>query len=349
MEGLVNAATWRDRRVLVTGNTGFKGSWLSLWLEHVGADVHGLALEPPTTPSLHALVGAANLEPIDVREAPRVAERVLEVDPEVIFHLAARALVRPAFADPIGTYEVNVLGTANLLEAARQASPRAVVVVTSDKVYVPDPEGHPHAEDAALGGMEPYSASKAAAELVTAAYRQSYFDNAVGLATARAGNVIGGGDWAVDRVVPDLVRALGRGQPVVLRHPGALRPWQHVLEPLHGYLLLAERLLDDPGSAPKTLNFGPDGTCSVGELVERLSAEFGGRPGWRKDEAPVTVPETPALQLDASRAKAELGWRPVLDLGDTLQWTADWYRAQAEGDDMRERTLAQIGAYEDRL
>jgi CDP-glucose 4,6-dehydratase len=346
----VKETAWRGRRVLVTGNTGFKGSWLSLWLERLGADVHGLALEPPTTPSLHALVGAADDEPVEVRNAARVAERVQGVDPEVIFHLAARALVRPAFADPVGTYEVNVLGTVNVLEAARGVPGlRAIVVVTSDKVYAPDPRGRPHPEDAALGGVEPYSASKAAAELVAASYRQSYLGDRVGLATARAGNVIGGGDWAVDRVVPDVVRAREGGEPVVLRNPGALRPWQHVLDPLHGYLLLADRLLDDPSSAPKEINFGPDSTATVAELVERLSAGFGGKPGWRQADAPATVPETPSLQLDATRAKAELGWRPLLDLDAALDWTVDWYRAHADGEEMRGWTLAQIAAYEERL
>jgi CDP-glucose 4,6-dehydratase len=346
----VKPATWHGRRVLVTGHTGFKGAWLSLWLERLRADVHGLALEPPTTPSLHALVEGENAEPIDVRDGERVAGRVSEVEPEVLFHLAARALVRPAFTDPVGTYAVNVLGTVNVLEAVRHApSIRAVVVITSDKVYAPDEKGRPHAEDATLGGIEPYGASKAAAELAAAAYRAGYFGRTVGLATARAGNVIGGGDWAVDRVVPDVVRAIERSEPVVLRHPKALRPWQHVLEPLHGYLLLAERLMEDTASAPASLNFGPDGAAPVAEVVERLSAGFGGRPGWRQDEAAQQVPETRALRLDASRARSEVGWRPVLDLGETLDWTVDWYRGYFEGGDARERTLGQIAAYEDRL
>jgi CDP-glucose 4,6-dehydratase len=336
--------------VLVTGHTGFKGAWLRLWLERLGAYVGGLALEPPTTPSLHALVGGENEKPVDVRDGERVARRVGEVEPEVVFHLAASALVRPAFTDPVGTYEVNVLGTVNVLEAARHApTVRAVVVITSDKVYAPDADGRPHTEDATLGGVEPYSASKAAAELATAAYRAGYFDGAVGVATARAGNVIGGGDWAVDRVVPDVVRAIERGEPVVLRHPQALRPWQHVLEPLHGYLLLAERLLDDPASAPGSLNFGPEGAAPVAEVVERLSAGFGGRPGWRQDEAAQDVPERSALRLDASRARSELGWQAVLDLGETLDWTVDWYRGYFDGGDARERTLRQIAAYEERL
>jgi CDP-glucose 4,6-dehydratase len=346
----VNAAVWQGRRVLVTGHTGFKGAWLKLWLERLGAEVHGLALEPPTTPSLHALVGAQNAEPIDVRDGERVAARVREVMPEVAFHLAAQALVRPAFTDPVGTYAVNVLGTVNVLEALRHSpSVRAVVVITSDKVYAPDEKGRPHAEAATLGGVEPYSASKAAAELAAAAYRAGYFDRSVGLATARAGNVIGGGDWAVDRVVPDVVRAIERSEPVVLRHPQALRPWQHVLEPLHGYLLLAERLLDDPGSAPGSLNFGPDGAAPVAEVVERLSTGFGGRPGWRQDEAAQHVPETRALRLDATLARETVGWRPVLDLSETLDWTVDWYRGYFEGGNARERTLRQIAGYEERL
>jgi CDP-glucose 4,6-dehydratase len=345
----VNPSVWQGRRVLVTGHTGFKGAWLRLWLERLGADVHGLALEPPTTPSLHALVGAENAEPIDVRDGERVAARIAEVEPEVLFHLAARALVRPAFSDPVGTYEVNVLGTVNVLEAARHApSLRAVVVITSDKVYKPDDDGRPHAEDATLGGVEPYSASKAAAELATAAYR-GYFDPSVGLATVRAGNVIGGGDWGVDRVVPDVVRAIERSEPVALRHPQALRPWQHVLEPLRGYLMLAERLLEDPASAPRSLNFGPDGAAPVAEVVDRLTEGFGGRPGWRQDEAAQHVPEKRALRLDASRAFSEVGWRPVLDLGETLDWTVDWYRGYFDGGDARERTLRQIAAYEERL
>jgi CDP-glucose 4,6-dehydratase len=347
----VNPEVWEGRRVLVTGHTGFKGAWLSLWLERLGAEVHGLSLAPPTTPSLHALVGGESAEPIDIREHERVVRRVNEVEPEVVFHLAARALVRPAFTDPVGTYEVNVLGTVNVLEAARHApTVRAVVVVTSDKVYAPDDEGRPHAEDATLGGVEPYSASKAAAELAAAAYRAGYFHRSSGLATARAGNVIGGGDWAVDRAVPDVVRAIERSEPVVLRHPQALRPWQHVLEPLHGYLLLAERLVEDPASAPGSFNFGPDGAATVAEVVERLTESFGGRrPGWRQDEAAQHVPETRALRLDASRARGELGWRPVLDLGETLDWTVDWYREYFEGGAARERTLRQIAAYEERV
>jgi CDP-glucose 4,6-dehydratase len=346
LEGVVNAGAWRGRRVLVTGHTGFKGAWLALWLEELGANVSGLAIEPPTTPSLHALLGG-KVEEVDIRDLDAVEARMRSVEPEVVFHLAARSLVRPAYVDPIGTYQVNVLGTAHVLEAARSVgSARAIVVVTSDKVYVPHPDGHPHAEDAPLGGIEPYSSSKAGAELVAAAYRDSYLGGAI--ATARAGNVIGGGDWAVDRVVPDVLRALERSEPVALRHPEAVRPWQHVLDPLRGYLLLAERLLDAVDEAPAALNFGPapNESCSVAELVERLTAGFGG-PGWRRDEDAQAVPETSELRLDASRARAELGWSPVLGLDEAVRWTVGWHLGHARGEDVRTLSLAQIAAYEE--
>lgn len=342
----MNAEAWRGRRVLVTGHTGFKGAWLALWLEKLGATVSGLALEPPTNPSLHALVGGNGAPPVDLRDPDVVSARVREAEPEVVFHLAARSLVRPAFADPVGTYAVNVLGTANLLQSLRQSSVGAVVVVTSDKVYAPHPQGKPHTEDSPLGGAEPYSSSKAGTELVAAAYRAGY---GIPLATARAGNVIGGGDWATDRVVPDVLRALERSEPVVLRHPDAVRPFQHVLDPLHGYLLLAERLLEEPGTAPAALNFGPQESCTVAELVERLSAGFGGKPGWRPDESTQKVPETQELRLDASRALAELGWSSVLSLDDAIGWTVDWHQAQSGDQDVRKLTLSQIDAYQERL
>jgi CDP-glucose 4,6-dehydratase len=353
LEGLVTQEEWNGRRVLVTGHTGFKGAWLTLWLAKKGAVVMGLSLDPPTTPSLHALIGSddGRAEAVDVRDETSVAARIRAAEPEVVFHLAARSLVRPAFLDPVGTYAVNVGGTVNVLEALRICSSvRAIVVVTSDKVYEPQPDGIPHNEDSPLGGVDPYSSSKAGCELVTAAYRRSYFDpRGVGVATARAGNVVGGGDWAEDRIVPDVVRALERSEPVLLRHPDALRPWQHVLDPLHGYMLLAERLLHARNEAPVALNFGPDPaqSCSVGELVDRVSAGFGGRPGWRVDVAAPPVPETATLRLDASRAFETLGWSPRIDLERGIHWTVDWYQAYARGDDMRTITLDQISAFED--
>jgi CDP-glucose 4,6-dehydratase len=278
---------------------------------------------------------------------------VAEAQADVVFHLAAQSLVRPAFVDPAGTYATNVLGTANVLEAVRRVDGvRAVVVVTSDKVYEPHADGSPHDERSPLGGVDPYSSSKAAQEHVAAAYRRSYLEPAgVALATARAGNVIGGGDWAVDRIVPDVVRALERGEPVAVRHPGSVRPWQHVLDPLHGYLLLAERLLDDPGGAPPALNFGPDPEedATVSELVERLTQGFGGEPGWRQDGDAPHLPETAALRLDAALARQELAWKPALRLEDALAWTVEWYRAWRDGADMRAVTLRQIDAYTRRL
>ncbi|MDQ2984991.1 MAG: CDP-glucose 4,6-dehydratase [Actinomycetota bacterium] len=351
----MNADAWRGRRVLVTGHTGFKGAWLTFLLEAAGAHVSGLALEPPSSPSLHALAGSEGdgLDRVDIRDGAAVAARVSAVEPEVIFHLAAQSLVRSAFADPAGTYAVNVLGTANVLDAARKsASIRAAVVVTSDKVYEPHADGRPHGEDSPLGGVDPYSSSKAACELVASAYRRTYFAPAgVGVATARAGNVIGGGDWATDRVVPDVVRALGRSEPVRLRHPDAVRPWQHVLDPLHGYMLLAESLLAAPADAPAALNFGPDPAeaCSVAELVERLTAGFGGQPGWSADPEATTAPETAALRIDASRAQETLGWSPQLDLEEGLRWTVEWYRAHAAGENPRQLTLGQIATYRERL
>jgi CDP-glucose 4,6-dehydratase len=353
VEGVVSPDAWRDRSVLVTGHTGFKGAWLTLWLDSLGATVHGLALAPPTDPSLYALArvgkGGDGADLLDVRDRAAVAERVAAVAPEVVFHLAARSLVRPAYADPIGTYEVNVLGTANILEAVRACpSVRAVVVVTSDKVYEPHADGAPHAEDAPLGGVDPYSSSKAGAELVTASYRRSYLaDAGVVVATARAGNVIGGGDWAVDRVVPDLLRAREQGVPLELRNPDAVRPWQHVLDPLHGYLALAARLLEDPSGAPEALNFGPIDTeaCTVAELVDALTAGFGGGPAWMPAADASPAPETAVLRLDASRARKELGWEPRLDVAEAARWTAEWHLACERGDDARDVTNAQIETY----
>jgi CDP-glucose 4,6-dehydratase len=351
----VNGDAWAGRSVLVTGHTGFKGAWLTLWLEANGAQVSGLALDPPTTPSLNELarIPSDGRDRLDVLDRTAVVARLQAVEPSVVFHLAARSLVRPAFADPVGTFSTNVLGTAHVLDAVRVCpSVRAVVVVTSDKVYEPHPGGRPHIESSPFGSLEPYGASKAASELVTAAYRHSYLTEAgIGLATARAGNVIGGGDWGEDRIVPDTVRALEAEEPVRLRRPDAVRPWQHVLDPLHGYTLLAERLLEAPGEAPTALNFGPDPqeTCSVAELVDRLTAGFGGRPGWQPAPAAEDVPETAELRLDASRAHETLQWSPRLTLDEGLQLTVEWYREYLRGADMRTQTLDQIAAYRERL
>ncbi len=347
-------SSWAGRRVLVTGHTGFKGAWLALWLEHLGAHVTGLALPPEDPAGIFSAVGSwpgLDSHLVDLRDGAAVSAVVADADPEVILHLGAQALVRRGYADPVGTWAVNVVGTANLLEAARALpSLRSLVVVTSDKVYANLGDGRPFTEDDRLGGHDPYSSSKAAAELATAAWRQSFFgDGRVGVATARAGNVIGGGDRGEDRLLPDLWRALETGQAVRLRYPQATRPWQFVLEPLHGYLLLADALARDPHDAPATLNFGPDlSDCvAVATVVDGAIALWGG--GHWEREAGDQAPEAGLLHLDATRATALLGWRPRLDHTTALAWTVEWWRAAAGGEDLRKLALTQIEAYEERV
>jgi CDP-glucose 4,6-dehydratase len=324
---------WEGRRVLVTGHTGFKGAWLALWLHRLGARVTGFSSAPPTTPSLFEAARVGELVEdvrVDVRDAPAVSSAIAGAQPEVVFHLAARAIVRAALEDPAGTYAVNVLGTAHVLDAAGDA---AVVCVTSDKCYAPGPG--PHREGDPLGGRDPYSSSKAAQELVAAAFRDSL---GVRVATARAGNVIGGGDWGRDRLLPDLVRARESGEPVVLRHPDAVRPWQHVLDPLAGYLALAERL---HGSAEWAApwNFGPEDSRPVGWVVARVGER------WELDvrvEDPGDGVEAPELRLDASAARERLQWRPQMDAEAALAATVSWYDQVRSGADPRAVTLTQI-------
>ena len=348
-----DARFWRDRRVFVTGHTGFKGAWLVMWLTGLGARVTGLALPPHTDPSLFALCaeGRCSDRYGDIADQPLVARALTDCEPEIVIHMAAQALVRASYADPLGTYATNVMGTANLLQAVRSVpSVRAAIVVTSDKVYENDGAGRPFTEDDRLGGHDPYSSSKACAELVTRSFRQCFFDGECRLAAARAGNVIGGGDWSPFRVLHDIVEAFEAGKPVALRYPQAVRPWQHVLDPLAGYLLLAQAMVADPARAPAALNFGPDAECfrSVSELVEALTVRWGGRPGWRPD--PDRHPhEASLLTLDATRARAMLGWRPLLSFDDAVTWTADWYRAFWNGDDIGAVTRRQIEMFAERL
>ncbi|HEX8646147.1 MAG TPA: CDP-glucose 4,6-dehydratase [Thermoleophilaceae bacterium] len=343
----VDPAFWRGRRVLVTGHTGFKGSWLSLWLQELGAEVSGYGLEPPTEPSLFeaARVGEGMASAIgDVRDRAAVAEAVRVAEPDVLLHLAAQPLVRESFADPVGTYEVNVSGTANVLDAAVCAGVRAVVVVTSDKCYAPRAE--PCREGDPLGGSDPYSSSKACAELVAAAWRESFGrDGGPAIATVRAGNVIGGGDWAADRLVPDAIRAALDGRPLLVRNPEAIRPWQHVLNPLSGYLEVAQRLGEEPEAAA-AWNFGPapGDELPVREVADRLAGLWGEGLEWRA-EGDGGPPETAVLRLDSAKARERLGWQPRWHLDDALSATVDWFRAWAAGADARGITAAQLAAF----
>ena len=355
MAGLgVNPAAWRGRRVLLTGHTGFKGSWLALWLHALGAEIVGYALPPEGERSLF---GLARVDDVltsieaDVRDTERLARVLDERQPEVVLHLAAQALVRASYREPLETYATNVMGTANLLEVVRRSAtpPRAVVVVTSDKCYLNRETQRPYREDDAMGGADPYSSSKGCAELVTAAYHRTYFDPAhvdqhgVVVSSARAGNVIGGGDWSADRLVVDVMAAYLRGEPPLIRNPRSVRPWQFVLEPLSGYLQLAERASADPVTFADGWNFGPElEDCQPVEwLVERIDAAWGGGIGWRLDERP-GAHEAKLLRLDATKARTVLGWQPRLDLARALDWTVAWYKAHQAGDDMRALTLAQI-------
>ncbi|HSM14958.1 MAG TPA: CDP-glucose 4,6-dehydratase [Thermoanaerobaculia bacterium] len=350
---IVRESFWRGRRVLVTGHTGFKGAWLCLWLQIMGAQVTGYALPPATRPNLFVAArlarGMRSLE-ADVRDLPHLEEALRESRAEVVLHLAAQPIVRRSYDDPVGTFSTNVLGTVHALEAVRQAeSVRSMVVVTSDKCYENREWHWPYREKSALGGRDPYSASKACAELVASAYRRSYFDSADSpeVATARAGNVIGGGDWAEARLVPDTIRSLEAGEPVELRYPEAVRPWQHVLDPLAGYLALAERLHGEDGAQfAEAWNFAPaeEDARAVGWLVERLQEGWGIAPRWRPQDGP-RPHEHIYLKLDASKARARLGWVPRLTVSETVAWTVEWYRRFGAGEDARDLAEEQIHRY----
>jgi CDP-glucose 4,6-dehydratase len=345
---------WRGRRVLLTGHTGFKGAWMSLWLKSLGAEVTGYALPPTAEPNLWSLIGpvvqgAGGMRSViaDIREPRQVGEALARADPQIVIHMAAQALVRESYRDPLATYATNVMGTAVLLQACRSLSSlQCVVVVTSDKVYENRGAGRAFEEGDRLGGHDPYSNSKACAELLTQSFRDSFFGAGPPIASARAGNVVGGGDWSEDRLIPDCVRALQSGQAVTLRYPDAIRPWQHVLEPLSGYLSLAEALVNAPAGTPRAVNFGPDPAsfCSVREVVDEFGTRFAGKPGWVRDPAP-QPPEAQALTLSSTLAGQRLGWHPRLDIRQTLSWTADWYLAHSAGENMAVFSEAQISRY----
>jgi CDP-glucose 4,6-dehydratase len=347
-----DARFWSGRRVLITGQTGFKGAWLSLWLTELGARVSGFARDVPTDPSLYALAGVdALVEHVegDIRDGQRLTEALARLRPEIVLHLAAQPLVRRSFRDPVETYATNVMGTVNVLDAVRRAGGdvRVVVVVSSDKCYQNREWAWGYRETDPMGGHDPYSSSKGCAELVTAAYRASYFDttDAPAVASARAGNVFGGGDWGEDRLLPDVFRGALADAPIRIRNPESVRPWQHVLNPLSGYLRLAERAWSDRELA-QGWNFGPaDGDARpVRWIVERLEPLWGAPLRWEVDPGPHPH-EAQWLKLDSSRARARLDWTPGWDLAAGLERTVAWYRAYRDGADVRGTTLGQIRAF----
>ena len=355
----MNPEFWCRRKVLLTGHTGFKGSWLSLWLQSLGAEVIGYSLPPPTEPSLYVLAEVKKgMESIrgDVLDLEHLRRVVRERGPEIVFHMAAQSLVRHSYLDPAGTYATNVLGTVHILEAVRDAAAvRAVVVVTSDKCYENRNDRRAYRETDQLGGFDPYSSSKACAEFVTAAFRESFFAGAkreamASVGSARAGNVIGGGDWAADRLIPDVMRAVLEGRTLLIRNPHAVRPWQHVLDPLRGYLMLAEKLCEDPQRFSGGWNFGPgeSETLSVSGVLERLSELWGPGISWRFDDRP-HLHEAQHLKLDCTKAKTELGWEPQWNLNSALEATVQWYKAQQFHQDVRSLTLEQIRSYQSAL
>ena len=354
---MLKRSFWKGRSVLLTGHTGFKGSWLSLWLSALNANVTGYALDPPTEPSLfeQARVSSAMRSiRADIRDFQQLKAVIAECRPDVIIHLAAQSVVRRGYEDPIETYSSNVLGTVNLLEALRHTGQRCVVVnVTSDKCYENREWVWGYRENDALGGHDPYSNSKACAELVTSAFRDSFFradafgEHGVAVASARAGNVVGGGDWTKDQLVPDLMRAFIASQPCLIRNPGAIRPWQFVLEPLRGYLALAERLTEDPGQFGSAWNFGPseEDAKPVSWIADQLARSWGGGASWH-DDARTHPPEARCLKLDTSKARASVGWHPLLPLEQALDWTTEWYLACRAGKDLALLTRAHIQRYE---
>jgi CDP-glucose 4,6-dehydratase len=348
---------WQKRRVILTGHTGFKGSWLSLWLQQSGANLLGYSLPPPTQPNLfEAARVAEGMQTVtaDICDLAKLKDALHSHRPEIVIHMAAQPLVRLSYQDPVGTYTTNVIGTVNLLEAVRSCdSVRSVVVITSDKCYQNQGWVWAYRENDRLGGHDPYSNSKACAELVVSSFRNSFFPtdkyhkHKVALGSTRAGNVIGGGDWAKDRLIPDIVRAFLKNEVLKIRNPKATRPWQHVLEPLHGYLLLAEQLYEKGTQFAEGWNFGPSYSDSqpVDWMVKKMADLWGPTAHWEIDSTEQPH-EDLMLKLDWSKATNQLGWTPKLSLDKALEWTLEWYRACEQGSDMRDFTLKQIAQFE---
>lgn len=358
VEGVVvNSVFWSGKKVFVTGHTGFKGGWLCLWLQRLGAEVTGYALSPPSNPSLFEVAGVAQgMKSVigDIRDGITLSAAMREAAPDIVIHMAAQALVRRSYVDPVETYATNVMGTVHLLEAVRQTeSVRALVNVTSDKCYENKELVWGYREEEPMGGYDPYSNSKGCAELVTASYRNSFFhpekyaEHKLALASARAGNVIGGGDWAEDRLIPDILRAISAGCPVVIRNPHAIRPWQHVLEPLSGYLLLAQRLYEQGMGYAEGWNFGPrdDDAKPVQWIVEQVTQQWSEGASWQLD-AGDHPHEANYLKLDCSKARMRLDWQPRWELAQTLERIVSWQRAYLKQQDMREFTIRQIISYQ---
>lgn len=351
--GKVNPSFWKGKKVFVTGHTGFKGSWLSLWLQDMGAVVKGYALEPNTTPNLftEAKVGQnMDSEIGDITDLKRITDSMIAFNPEVLIHMAAQPLVRLSYKEPVLTYATNVMGTVNVLEVARKCSElKAIVSVTTDKCYENKEWAWGYRENEPMGGHDPYSSSKGCAELVTAAYRKSFFNetNSAFLASARAGNVIGGGDWSDDRLIPDILKAFEKNDPVIVRNPMATRPWQHVLEPLSGYLVLAQHLYEDGSNYAEGWNFGPkDEDCkSVSWILDKMVAKWGKGASWELDKNN-NPHEAGYLKLDCSKAAIQLNWHPKWNLENTLESIINWHQHYLSGKNIQEQCLLEIAKYQ---
>ncbi|MEM6513120.1 MAG: CDP-glucose 4,6-dehydratase [Pseudomonadota bacterium] len=356
MEGLaMNPSFWKNKRVLITGHTGFKGAWLSLWLERLGAEVHGVSLPPKDSPNLFekaSIHSVLSHHCLDIRNREQLGQLLTRIQPEIVFHLAAQSLVRYSYENPLETYETNVIGTLNVLEAVRAAgSVRQAIIITTDKVYENHERDAGYKEHEPLGGHDPYSSSKACAELLVSSYRRSFFPDSLfdqhkmSIASVRAGNVIGGGDWAKDRLIPDFVRAIESGSDIVIRNPSAVRPWQHVLDALSGYLALTEAMSTQPGFAG-AWNFGPaeNDARPVRWIVEKMISLSGKQVSWSQDggEHPH---EAGYLRLDCRKANEELDWQPTWSLDSALEKVVEWHLADASGRDARETSIKQIEDY----